>query len=145
MIYQFGFMIESLVAVLLLLTILYCVRLNKQLNLLKADERSFKATIGELLTATGNAERAIEGLKATMRESEQLLGNELTDAERISGDLHRQIEAGENLLDRLTRIAAATPADGETAPQPPSDARSVAAAAQAFAERMRGRVRGLAA
>ncbi len=36
----FGLTIESLVAVLLLLTILYCARLNSRLKLLKADERA---------------------------------------------------------------------------------------------------------
>ena len=71
--YQFGFMIESMVAVLLLLTILYCVRLSKQLRLLRADEQSLRATIAELVTATGIAERAIGGLKSTMREGEQSL------------------------------------------------------------------------
>ena len=69
---HFGIMIESLVAILLLLTILYCVRLNKQLRLLKADE-SLRATISELITATEIAERAITGLKSTMREGEQIL------------------------------------------------------------------------
>ena len=61
--YDFGLMIESLVAILLLLTILYCVRLNRQLQRLKADEQSLKATIAELITATEIAERAIAGLK----------------------------------------------------------------------------------
>ena len=60
--HTFGFMIESMVAVLLLLTILYCVRLSKQLRLLRADEQSLRATIAELVTATGIAERAIGGL-----------------------------------------------------------------------------------
>ena len=62
--HAFGFLIESLVSILLLLTILYCVRLNKQLRLLKADEQSLRATISELITATEIAERAIAGLKA---------------------------------------------------------------------------------
>ena len=37
--YHYGFLVETMVSVLLLLTILYCVRLNKQLRLLKADEQ----------------------------------------------------------------------------------------------------------
>ena len=61
--HSFGLMIESLVAVLLLLTIGYCMLLNKRLKRLKADEQSLKATIGELITATEIAERAIGGLK----------------------------------------------------------------------------------
>ena len=44
--------IESLVAILLLLTILYCIRLNEQLKRLKADGTSMQQTIAELITAT---------------------------------------------------------------------------------------------
>jgi hypothetical protein len=38
-------MIESMVAVLLLFTIWYCMILNRRLKALKADEHSLKATI----------------------------------------------------------------------------------------------------
>jgi len=139
--YHYGFLVESMVSVLLLLTILYCVRLNKQLRLLKADEQTLRATISELITATEIAERAIAGLKSTMRESEQSLAARLQQAEGLTTDLERQIAAGEDVLGRLARIAgAARPAN---APAP--DAKAVAAAAQAFAERANARLRGLAA
>ena len=141
--YHYGFLVESMVSILLLLTILYCVRLNKQLRLLKADEQTLRATISELITATEIAERAIAGLKSTMREGEQSLGERLQRAESLSADIERQLDAGEDLLERLIRIAgAARPAD-EPAATP--DAKAVAAAAQAFAERTRARLRGLAA
>lgn len=140
--YQYGYLVESMVSVLLLLTILYCVRLSRQLRLLKADEQSLRATISELITATEIAERAINGLKSTMRDGEHSLGERLQRVEGLSGDLERQIGAGEQLLGKLTRIVgAARPATAEPAP----DAKSVAAAAQAFAERARARLGGMAA
>jgi hypothetical protein len=139
--YHFGFLVESMVAVLLLLTILYCVRLNKQLRLLKADEQSLRATISELITATEIAERAIGGLKSTMRDGEQTLNDRLARAERVSGDIERQLGAGEALLARLIRITGAARTVDEPAAVP--DARSVAAAAQAFAERTRTRAGNL--
>ena len=138
--YQYGFLVETMVSVLLLLTILYCVRLNNQLRLLKADEQSLRATISELITATEIAERAIGGLKATMREGEQALNTRLDRGEQLSADIEYQIKAGEDLLARITRIAGAGRAADE-APQVP-DAKSVAAAAQAFAERTRARMSG---
>jgi len=141
--YHYGYLVESMVSILLLLTILYCVRLNKQLRLLKADEQTLRATISELITATEIAERAIAGLKATMREGEQSLGARLQRAEKVTADLELQLEAGEDLLARLTRIANAARPAPEPAPAP--DAKAVAAAAQAFAERARARLRGLAA
>jgi hypothetical protein len=141
--YHYGFLIETMVSILLLLTILYCVRLNRQLRLFKADEQSLRATISELIAATEIAERAIGGLKATMREGEQTLNERLQRGESVSADIERQLAAGEQLLARITRIAdAGRPAD-EVASAP--DARAVAVAAQAFAERSRARLSGLAA
>jgi septal ring factor EnvC (AmiA/AmiB activator) len=139
--YHYGFLVETMVSILLLLTILYCVRLNKQLRLLKADEQSLRATISELITATEIAERAIGGLKATMREGEQTLNEQLNRSEQMSGDIARQLKAGEELLAKITRIAGAGRAAEEPA-APVSDAKSVAAAAQAFAERARARLSG---
>jgi len=59
--HSLGIAIESLVAILLMLTIGYCMLLNKRLKRLKADEHSLKAVIAELITATEIAERAIGG------------------------------------------------------------------------------------
>ena len=148
MTYQFGYLIESMVSILLLLTILYCVRLNKQLRLLKADEQSLRATIAELMTATEIAERAIAGLKQTMREGEQGLTSRIQRSEQLCTDIDKQMKAGEQLLDKLVRIASAgRPAEPTPVPAPVSapDAKAVAAAAQAFAERARARLNGLAA
>lgn len=144
--YNYGYAVESMVSILLLLTILYCVRLNKQLRLLKADEQSLRATISELVTATEIAERAIAGLKATMRDGEQTLGPRLQRMESLSGDLERQITAGEGLLAKISRIAGvATPEELSAPPPANSDAKAVAAAAQMLAERARARQGGLAA
>ena len=141
---QLGFLIESMVSILLLLTILYCVRLNKQIRLLKADEQSLRATIGELVTATEIAERAIAGLKQTMRDGEATLSGRLQRSEKLSADIEQQIAAGEQLLTKLIRIAAAGRSSEPETPPPP-DAKAVAAAAQAFTERARARLSGLAA
>src|ERR1700686_3215750 len=106
-----GIAIESLVAILLMLTIGYCSLLNKRLKRLKADEHSLKATISELITATEIAERAITGLKLTVRECDQNLGERLRTAERFCADIERQLAAGDQVLDRLARIVSATRPD----------------------------------
>ena len=145
MTYGFGFMIESLVAVLLLLTITYCVILNNRLKRLKADEQSLKATIAELITATEIAERAVAGLKATAQDCDATLGERLRTADAYCAELNQQIKAGDVMLKRLSRIvAAARPSEGSE-PLSAPDPKAVAAAAQAFAERARTRVGALAA
>jgi Domain of unknown function (DUF6468) len=141
--YHYGFLVETMVSILLLLTILYCVRLNKQLRLLKADERSLRATISELITATEIADRAIGGLKSTMQEGEQALSERLERSENLAAELDLHITAGNQLLARLVRIAGVTRPAAE--PAPVQDAKAVAAAAQAFADRTRSRLGGQAA
>jgi hypothetical protein len=146
-----GMGIEIMVAILLMLTIGYCMRLDRRLKRLRSDESSLRATISELVTATELAERAIAGLKGTVEDCELGLGTRLRSADRFAADLDRSLAAAEALLDRLTQILAA----GGVAPaaEPPRepaaavrhDAQAVAAAAQAFAERLRVKVHGLAA
>ncbi len=146
--HSLGIVIESLVAVLLMLTIGYCMVLNNRLKRLKADEHSLKATIGELITATEIAERAIGGLKHTVRDVNEHLGSQITAATQMSMHLKSQLAEGDGVIRRLSKIAAAArPAAPEAEPAAAapmvSAAKAVAAAAHAFSERRR--TNGLAA
>jgi Domain of unknown function (DUF6468) len=105
--HSLGLIIESLVAVLLVLTIGYCMLLNGRLKRLKADEHSLKAVIAELITATEIAERAIGGLKLAVRDVNENLGNQLTSATQMSEYLRKQLAEGDNVVRRLTKIAIA--------------------------------------
>jgi uncharacterized protein DUF6468 len=142
-----GLVIEGLVAILLVLTIGYCIALNRRLKMLKADEQSLKATISELITATEIAERAIAGLKLTVRDCDQDLGEKLREAERFTAEIAGQLDDGKAVLERLTRIALA--ARSADAPAPvvaiAPDAQAIASAAQAFAQRTRRRAADVAA
>jgi Tfp pilus assembly protein PilO len=142
--HSLGMIIESLVAVLLVLTIGYCMVLNKRLKRLKADEHSLKATIAELITATEIAERAIGGLKHTVRDVNDNLGSQLGAATEMAGHLKNMLAEGDGVIRRLTKIAIAARPLPEADPAPKvSSARAVAAAAEAFSERRRAN--GLAA
>jgi Domain of unknown function (DUF6468) len=137
--HSFGIAIESLVAILLMLTIGYCILLNARLKRLKADEHSLKAVIAELITATEIAERAIGGLKLTVRDVNENLGSQLVSAAELSLQLKKQLAEGDAVFRRLSRIAiAARPASEPELIAPKiSAAQAVAAAAQAFSERRR--------
>ena len=150
--FSFGLMIESLVAVLLLITIGYCIILNHRLKRLKGDEQALKATISELITATEIAGRAVAGLKATAQDCDGTLGERMRAAERLAAGMDRQLKAGELLLSELIRSGIASPApQPQPVPAQPGvpDPRAMVAAAQAFADRARSRARervdGLAA
>ena len=161
-----GVVIDGLVAILLVLTIGYCIMLNRRLKLLKADEQSLRATISELVTATEIAERAIGGLKLTVHECDNGLGERLRKAERVTIEIERTLAAGKDLLGRLSQIVTAGRGndhavaplqearrrDAETGDAKAdakldvkTDAKAIAAAAEAFAARVRTKVHGLAA
>jgi hypothetical protein len=100
--------------VLLALTICYCLILNRRLSKLRSDESSLRGTIAELVTATEIAERAIAGLKVTVRDCDHTLGERLRTAERFGADLGRELKRGDEILDRIIQIAAAAHGAGRT-------------------------------
>lgn len=152
--------IESMVALLLLATILYCVRLNSQLKQLKADESSMRNIIGELVAGVENAERAISGLKATVREADESLSGRLKDAERFCKQLRVGTDAAAEVLGRMGDVGNPRPwmsgvegSEGVEEPRDldekpaaaPADPMSIVAAAQALAERAQARAKAIAA
>lgn len=140
-----GLLIESLVAVLLTLTIGYCMILNRRLKRLRADESSLRATIAELVSATQIAERAIDGLQTTVRDCDATLGERLRNAEKMAADLSRDLRRGDEIISRIHRIAVAAKAS-ERPPEPVRSDKPIvnrpadtAMAAQAIANRARQR------
>src|SRR5438105_2352197 len=135
--HAFGIVIETLVAVLLMVTIGYCMLLNARLKRLKADEHSLKAVIAELITATEIAERAIGGLKLAVRDVNENLGTQLVSATEMSEYLKKQLVESDNVVRRLSKIAIAARPPSASEPEAPkvSGAKALAAAAQAFSER----------
>jgi hypothetical protein len=129
-----GLVIEGMVALLLLLTIGYCMVLNQRLKRLRTDEGSLRAMIGELVAAAEKAERAIGGLKQTVQESDHTLGDRIRVAEHLAAALDQRIDAGGRAL-----------GGAQHARSEPPDAKAVVAAAQAFAARTRSRMLGRAA
>nr|WP_321456404.1 DUF6468 domain-containing protein [uncultured Cohaesibacter sp.] len=102
-----GMMIELLVAFLLVLTIGYCMTLNRRLKRLRNDEEALRATIAELITATEIAERAILGLKATAGDCDKNLAHRLMEAERLASELQYYVSQGEGVVGRLVKISDA--------------------------------------
>jgi len=112
-----GMVVEGLVALLLLLTIGYCVTLNRRLQRLRADEEMLRATISELITATEIAERAILGLKATANDCEKKISARLAEAGHASSRLSDQVSAGEEVFQKIAQITGAV-RDPATIPVP---------------------------
>lgn len=107
-----GLFVDALVALLLVVTIAYCVVLNRRLKRLRADEEVLRQTIAELVQATTIAERAIAGLKETAAECDRELTRKLEQADRFSRAIERQLAQGDSILARLARISGAVRPQG---------------------------------
>ena len=144
---------DVLVACLLVATIVTCFILTKRIERLKADEAGMRQTVGALITATDNAERAIAGLKSTLGDCDRTLEERLRTAERYAADLAAQVEAGQAVMERIGQIvsaatlvgAKAAPAEAPPAPAPVSRLESAAQSAAAIRARAARRLEEQAA
>lgn len=142
-----GLVIEALVAVLLVLTIGYCIVLNGRIRRLRSDESVLRATIGELLGATEAAQQSITHLRTTVQDADRSLGERLSKAEKLSEELGRDLERGEAVLAKIARIAGAAdtgkgiPGDAGRAPAESGRATPRAERAVAVAQAIASRTR----
>lgn len=108
-----GLILESLVAVLLVVTIVYCVKLELRLRALRSGQDGLKEIIGALNTATVRAQTSVAELRAAAESVRADLGDRVSQARSICDELSLMIETGNNLADRLAGKSA--PARGPRA------------------------------
>jgi len=101
-----GMIVEGSVAVLLVLTIGYCVVLNERLKRLHADRDALRQMVTDLVQATRLANGAIKGLKETAVEADLVLTSRLEEAERFGVELANHINAGQALMTRIERLTS---------------------------------------
>jgi hypothetical protein len=103
----FGVVIETLVAILLATTIGYCIILNQRLKRLHADRDQLRKMVTDLVSATTLANAAIQELKATAQDAETVLEMRLGAAEKFGIELANHVNAGQQILDKISRITTA--------------------------------------
>jgi len=101
-----GFVVETLVAVLLATTIGYCVILNQRLKRLHSDRGELRQMVADLVAATNLANAAIKELKATAQQAERELEARLDEAEKFGVELASHISAGQQIMDKIVKITA---------------------------------------
>jgi len=87
-------LLESVVAVLLAVTLCYCVVLERRMRAFRNDQAALVQLIAELDSATGRAERAVLGLSATTREAEEGLEQKIGEARNLTRSLAMMARAG---------------------------------------------------
>lgn len=120
-----GMMVELLVAILLLITIGYCVVVHGKLKWLKSDQAKLIKVIGELNAATANAEHAVAALSTVSSGAEKTLQTQLERSREVTSELSSAIVEAEHFLAKITQIVQAN----EASPAPAQQAVSVPQAA----------------
>src|SRR5690349_6613001 len=101
-----GLFVEGAVAILLAMTIGYCIVLNRRLQRLHADRDALKQIVADLVGATNLANQAIKELKATAQEADMTLSAKLEEAERFGVQLANHVNAGTSVLERIAKITS---------------------------------------
>lgn len=140
-----GLVVEGSVAFLLVVTIGYCMILNRRLKKLHADRETLRKMVLDLVKATDLANAAIRELKSTAQEADTTINARLEEAEKVEMDLRSHLTSGKELIDRIAKITtAAKVAVPQPAPaEPRTSGERVQSALQQLA--MRPRIRGNAA
>ncbi len=96
-----GLILDSLVALLLIVTVVYCYQLNSRLRDLRSGQDGLKDLIRGLNEATERAQAGISQLKIAGDAAGRELQESVTKARSLSDELSLMIEAGNNIADRL--------------------------------------------
>ena len=132
-----GLFIEGAVAILMALTIGYCVLLNQRLKRLHQDKDAMRHMVADLVGATNLANQAIKELKSTAVEADLSLTARLEEAERFGIELANHVTAGTVLMERIAKITSV--ARHSQAIEPVEPPNKVQTALQQLSERVRSR------
>jgi hypothetical protein len=126
-----GLIVEGAVAVLLAVTIGYCVILNGRLKRLHADRETMAKTVGDLVQATAMANAAVMELKTAALDAETKLFDRLEEAASFEKSLASHVSTGTQLIEKIMRITKAARAQqlAEAAPETPQQPAEARAAA----------------
>ncbi len=97
-----GLILESIVALLLLVTVIFCVRLERKLSALRSGQDGLKEIIGALNTATIRAQTSVAELRAAADAVGVELGERVGRARTIADELGILVETADGLADRLS-------------------------------------------
>jgi len=122
-----GMVVEVSVAILLAVTIGYCVILNTRLKRLHADRDTLQRMVGDLVQATALANAAVMELKTAALEADGRLTVRLEEAGRFERSLDESVATGAQLIEKIARITAA--AHSQPLPEMPAAAPAEAARA----------------
>ncbi len=101
------FYLELGLEILLALTLVYCVILERRLAAVRKGQEGLKTTIGELNMAISGAGASLRALKAAAGEAAQTLDERLKRARLHIDELSVLTASGERIAQRMEGVASA--------------------------------------
>ncbi len=95
--------LETLVALLLLVTVIYCFVLNRRLSTLRDSQNEMIKLLDDFSSAMKAAEKGVADFRQASREIGSQLQERVEAARALSDELHVIIESGDDLANRLEK------------------------------------------
>ena len=109
-------LIQSILALLLITCILYCVRLERRLRIFQTANQQLSDTVGQLSRKSHEAEVAIARFKEAAADCEAQIAGPLAAARSLSGKLEEQIDDAEAVMNKIGRIVTAASSQATSSP-----------------------------
>ncbi len=102
---ELSLVLDVIILVLLAGTIFFAARLSVHLKLFRESRSALDKLIGDLASHIDKADAAIEGLRATAKDSGRDLQALINESKALFDELQLMGEAGNNLAGRLEKLA----------------------------------------
>ncbi len=90
----YGLIIEGVLAVLLVITVLYCWRLDQRLSNLRKGNDGMIAAARELSETIAQAEQAVQGLRKSANETGRELQSRIDEARSLTRTMQQNSRRG---------------------------------------------------
>ena len=105
--------VELVLALLLAATLFYCVKLERGLRRLRADQESLNDTLRALNGGIAAAQASLAGLRAAAKDAGESLGSKVTDARALIEELSLLTSSAERAEHCQAGDGEAVPGDDE--------------------------------
>jgi hypothetical protein len=104
-----SFVLELMLTVLLAVTLLYCIVLERRLAAVRKGQDNLKGIIGELNASIGKAGAALAALKAASGNAAGTLDERIKHARALADELSLLTASGERIAERFDRAVSTKP------------------------------------
>jgi hypothetical protein len=110
------FWLDIVVAILLLVTVGYCLMLNRRLSALRGSQAEMRKLLADFAAATQAAENSVGHLKVASDHIGATLDQRITEARALADELGSITQSGGRLAERIESGLVGRPSPGRSRP-----------------------------